>query len=45
MDNHKHSKRPKGKDKMKEKFKRYGKNTPKGERIKSAKYLNSQKKK
>lgn len=45
MDNYKHKIRKRGKDKAKEKFDRFGKNTPKGERIKATKASNSQKKK
>lgn len=44
MDNYKHKPRTRGKDKMKDKFNKYGKNTPKGERIKSNKISNSKKK-
>ena len=45
MDNYKLKVRKRGKDKSKDKFNKYGKNTTKGERLKVTKVLNSQKKK
>ena len=45
MDNYKYKGRVRGKDKMKEKFNKFGKNTSKGERIKASKINNSNKKK
>ena len=44
MDNYKYKPRTHGKDKMKDKLNKFGKNTSKGERIKSNK-INSNKKK
>ena len=41
----KQDKRPRKKDKAIDRFKKYGKNTPKGERIKQEKVVNSLKKK
>jgi hypothetical protein len=44
MDNFKYKPRVRGKDKIKDRINKFGKNTPKGERIKSSKINSSTKK-